>query len=250
MSAAVKNAITNVLQQRLGTEGSRSFLLRLRDDPENRIDRIWRGYAELSLEDAEAELRSLLWKARHLISEGLSVSAVRRGLNRIEGQMVALQGLNVKACCVFVQRLSVIWECSERSLELAELRAEIRTLDKSVTAFGKLVAKVVADESIQPQVKAAVLKRASTTFEHAVAEWNFASILEPWGDIGPLLDIRSDHNGSRQRTAFMRVAAHFFYNSAGEWHDGWVADLTDVAFPDEEATSIDMVRSARRSVHP
>jgi hypothetical protein len=36
----------------------------------------------------------------------------------------------------------------------------------------------------------------------------------------------------------------------GEWHDGWVADLTDVAFPDEEATSIDMVRSARRSVHP
>lgn len=66
MSAAVKNAITNVLQQRLGTEGSRSFLLRLRDDPENRIDRIWRGYAELSLEDAEAELRSLLWKARHL----------------------------------------------------------------------------------------------------------------------------------------------------------------------------------------
>ena len=31
MSAALKNAIANVLQQKPGTEGSRSFLLRLRD---------------------------------------------------------------------------------------------------------------------------------------------------------------------------------------------------------------------------
>jgi hypothetical protein len=250
MSAALKNAIANVLQQKPGTEGSRSFLLRLRDDRENRIDRIWRGYAELSLEDAEAELGSLIVEGRHLISEGLSVSAVRRGLNRIEGELVALQGLKLKSCFVFVQRLSFIWQCSESSLKLAVLRREKRTVAKSRTEFGKLVAKVVADENVQPHVKAAVLQRASVCFEHDVAEGNVASILEAWGDIGPLLDIRSDHDGSRQRTAFMRVAAHFFYNSTGEWHDGCVADLTDVAFPDEEATSIDMVRSARRSVRP
>lgn len=150
MSAAVKNAITNVLQQRLGTEGSRSFLLRLRDDPENRIDRIWRGYEELSLEDAEAELRSRFVEGRHLISEGLSVSAVRRALNRIEGELLALQGLKVKSCFVFVQRLSLIWQCSEESLQLAELRREKRTKAKARTEFGKLVAKIVADESVQP----------------------------------------------------------------------------------------------------
>jgi hypothetical protein len=69
-------------------------------------------------------------------------------------------------------------------------------------------------------------------------------------ELYPILTIRSDHAGSRTRTVFMRMASRLMHRTTGEWHDDDVATLTDIAFPDEEATSIDMVRSARRGILP
>ena len=66
---------------------------------------------------------------------------------------------------------------------------------------------------------------------------------------GPLLKLRSDRGGSRQRTAFMRVASTYFHGLLGKWRDDWVADLANVGFPDHD-TTIDMVRSARRGIRP
>jgi hypothetical protein len=66
----------------------------------------------------------------------------------------------------------------------------------------------------------------------------------------PELDIRSDH-GSLPRTGFMRFMSNMMHRLTGLWCDDEVATLTDIAFPpdeDEETTSIDMVRSARRGM--
>jgi hypothetical protein len=67
-------------------------------------------------------------------------------------------------------------------------------------------------------------------------------------DYFPELDIRSDHEGSRLRTAFMRFMSRFARAATGDWCDDEVATLTDIAFPRDETTSTDMVRSARRSM--
>lgn len=67
-------------------------------------------------------------------------------------------------------------------------------------------------------------------------------------DFFPELDIRSDHGGSRLRTAFMRFVSKMMHGLTGDWCDGEVATLTDIAFPQDESTSEDSVRSARRSM--
>jgi hypothetical protein len=68
----------------------------------------------------------------------------------------------------------------------------------------------------------------------------------PLSEFFPELDIRSDHEGSRPRTGFMRFISKFAREVTGDWCDDEVATLTDVAFPRDESTTIDMVRSARR----
>ena len=67
----------------------------------------------------------------------------------------------------------------------------------------------------------------------------------PLSDYFPELDIRES---SRLRTGFMRFASKGMHALTGEWCDGEVASLTDVAFPQAENTSEDMVRSARRGM--
>jgi hypothetical protein len=76
------------------------------------------------------------------------------------------------------------------------------------------------------------------------------------GDVVQLLDIRSDWKGSRRHTAFIRVAASYFRKKTGQWHDDWVADLANIAFPDKKGPkggkgfTLEMVYSARRGMKP
>jgi hypothetical protein len=67
----------------------------------------------------------------------------------------------------------------------------------------------------------------------------------PTASPDPMLTIRSDRDGSRQRVLFMRILSDSLHDAAGRWFDSEVADLTDIAFPGIETTA-DAVRSARR----
>jgi|SRR5215472_3313634 len=74
------------------------------------------------------------------------------------------------------------------------------------------------------------------------------------------------HSGSRPRTTFMRVVALHLHSLTGQWHDDWVVDLANVAFPGyrarqkktkkrsipkgEEGFTVDMVRHARKGMRP
>ena len=65
----------------------------------------------------------------------------------------------------------------------------------------------------------------------------------------PEFEIRSDHSKSRLRTGYIRLVSNVMHQLTGEWCDGEVATLTDIAFPDlDESTTIDTVRSARRGM--
>jgi len=70
----------------------------------------------------------------------------------------------------------------------------------------------------------------------------------PLSDFFPELDIRSEHEGSRLRTGFMRFIFKWAREVTGDWCDDEVATLTDIAFPRDESTTPDMARSARRSM--
>jgi hypothetical protein len=63
----------------------------------------------------------------------------------------------------------------------------------------------------------------------------------------PVLSIRSNHDDSRSRTVFMRMASRLMHRTTGKWHDDDVATLTEIAFPDKE-TTVRMVQSARQSL--
>jgi hypothetical protein len=73
---------------------------------------------------------------------------------------------------------------------------------------------------------------------------NLRKIETPASSPDPMLTIRSDRDGSRQRVIFMRELSAAVHDVAGLWLDEAVADLTDVAFPGTETTA-DAVRSAR-----
>jgi hypothetical protein len=157
---------------------------------------------------------------------------------------------NAENRAIFMRMLKIMWKASERAVERAARVDLERAVDKSQALEMGLIAKIILDERFSPETKAQVTDWASKVFKHD-AEYrkldsgtdNFLS-----GD-GPLLNIRSDHAGSRQRTAFMRVSSNYFHQTMGQWHDDWVADLTNAAFPDHD-TTIDTVRSARRGIRP
>ena len=137
-----------------------------------------------------------------------------------------------------------MWESSEEAVLRATRVDWERAVDKEMTLKMELVTKIILDERFTPETKAQATNWASKVFKHD-AEYrkldrgteNFLS-----GD-GPLLNIRSDHAGSRQRTCtFMRVASTYFHQTMGQWHDDWVTDLTNVVFPDH-TTTVDAVRS-------
>jgi hypothetical protein len=145
----------------------------------------------------------------------------------------------------FVGCLANVWMSSELANAQAQLRKKERHLVKAATHAEKSIAKAITDKKVARKDKfACVLTEACkrlTEVDKVRAELD--SHLRYYS----MLDIRSDRDGSRQHTAFMRVASSFFHEAIGEWHDDWVADLTNVAFLDYETTT-DMVRSARRRV--
>jgi hypothetical protein len=143
--------------------------------------------------------------------------------------------------------VSVLWGCwglSESSSSLLEMHHLHRMRAELEAILSKWAAKL-ALLKIPPQLKAELLELAGDTFARLPRMREPADL----PSIVRLVDIRSDHDGSRQRTAFMRVASTWFHQTTGQWHDDWVADLTNVAFPDYE-TTIDVVRSARRGIRP
>src|SRR5262249_32779606 len=68
----------------------------------------------------------------------------------------------------------------------------------------------------------------------------------PLSDVFPELDIRSARGGARLRTTIRRFISNCTRALTGDWCDDEVAALTDIAFPRDESTNADMVRSARR----
>ena len=63
--------------------------------------------------------------------------------------------------------------------------------------------------------------------------------------LDPLLSVRSDENGTRQRTLFCRMLSHVLHDTI--WHDAKVATLCEIAFDCNDIT-VEMVRSARRKL--
>lgn len=158
---------------------------------------------------------------------------------------------------MFVAGLAACWQFAELSDELAQLRRDCRKwqrdIDREVKEHKKNAFALI--RGLSPRTKAEMLERTNAVLQR---RWRAPDpvdlFLEEHGsDLQQMLqlfDIRSDHGDSRPHTAFMRAASTWFYSRTKQWHDGTVATLTDIAFPDREATSIDMVRSARRGMHP
>jgi len=63
----------------------------------------------------------------------------------------------------------------------------------------------------------------------------------------PLLSVRSDENGTRQRTLFCRMLSYFLHDTT--WHDAEVAALCEIVLDCGDVT-VEMVRSARRESKP
>jgi hypothetical protein len=120
-----------------------------------------------------------------------------------------------------------------------KLAAEIASLRKSYATeqerFKKKVIGHVQDVS-SPRELALILKHAA----HA------AEILHRLNESPARHQaLRSDHDGSRQRTLFIRDVSNLVHDLTGRWLDDEVADLTEIAFPPREIT-VDIVRAARR----
>jgi hypothetical protein len=147
----------------------------------------------------------------------------------------------------FVERLCEIWGATIFSDLVAIADAEDRNTKLKLKASGVLVSKIVTDKAVPREVKAELLSKAGVFFKEA--RW-CSDIVEQhkW------LSVRSDRDGTRRHTAFMRTAAAFFREATGQWHDKWTADLATLAFPDHRGPkghkdfTVDMVISARRGM--
>jgi hypothetical protein len=63
---------------------------------------------------------------------------------------------------------------------------------------------------------------------------------------GPLLSVRSNKNGTRRRTIFIRMLSEVLHNATGRWHDEEVGALCEIAFKPNKDIEIETVRSVRR----
>jgi hypothetical protein len=160
---------------------------------------------------------------------------------------------NSEERAAFVRCLRTVWRISEAANQLAVLFKTERDLEKAATLVEKSIAKTITDEKAARKDKVARVTEAGkllTGIDNVLAKFDYKS----WDAKElALLDIRSDRDGSRQRTAFMRGAGSLFHDTTGEWHDDWVVDLATLAFPDYkgpkgEGFTVDTVISARRGV--
>ena len=115
----------------------------------------------------------------------------------------------------------------------------VRWLKRDAARRYKAMSKALANEDVAAEEKLRLLERVGKEIRLQATIDEKKYVLQRW-------HIRSDRDGTRSRTAFMRAAADLFHRETGEWHDDWVADLTSATYPGAEVT-IDMVRSARRT---
>jgi hypothetical protein len=198
-STSFKDVITDLLQQHPECgESRREFWVRLRDDPERRIDEVWRR-----LVNKQPELKD-------------------------------------DDRTIFIKCLTEMWvviECARYDAAENELRHLTSVCEHRLKKYW---AKRFVNASHHELP--AILKEMEQFSGERESEPTKLS------DLFPELDIRSDHGGSRRRTAFMRFVSQMMHGLTGDWCDGEVATLTDIAFPQDESTSEDAVRSARRSM--
>jgi hypothetical protein len=202
-SSSFKDTITDFLKQyELTGSDLAAFFLRLRDDPDRRIDKIW----------------------KKIVDDNPSIDTASERELFLKGLMGAWDGARLAD---IQAKVDAPWFENEET--------------KIKKALGRSFSKTSARELL------ALLHDASAKLQQlAKMEELYEGLYQ--NKFYQLIHIRSNHAGSRTRTVFMRVASRRMYETTGKWHDPEVATLTDIAFPDEEATSVDMVRSARRGI--
>lgn len=101
----------------------------------------------------------------------------------------------------------------------------------------------------------AELKQARVKFDRRTKKLPFEKKLKIWAKaakklgVSPLVmsrpRVRSDRNGSRARTYFIREVSGFIHHVTDRWLDTQVAVLTEIAFNTRDIISEDTVRKAR-----
>ena len=142
----------------------------------------------------------------------------------------------------FIKNLVRVFCASMNAEDSAKILDIARSLKRIAAERYKSLSKVLANESVAAEEKLRLLERVGKSIRLIATFDKEKHVLQRW-------HIRSDRDGTRSRTAFMRAAANLFHRETGEWRDDWVVDLTNAAYPDAEAT-IDMARSARRGIRP
>jgi hypothetical protein len=122
-------------------------------------------------------------------------------------------------------------EADRLSPKLIELRRERNKLEKQ---YNSKLAKIIRSNKIPSHELPDALKKATAK----LANLEKAQPAD--------LPIRSSRDGSRQRTLFTTELSNFVNDLTGSRLDIAVAALTDIAFPRNEPTSTDAVRSATR----
>jgi hypothetical protein len=140
---------------------------------------------------------------------------------------------------LFIEYLAEVWTV----IQLARYEAVLKRLRHLMGVANARLKKYWAKRfvSASPHELPEILKEMES-----FSGWEHKRPDTPLSDFFPEMDIRSDHEGSRLRTAFMRFISNSTRALTGDWCDDEVATLTDIAFPRDESTTTDMVRSARR----
>jgi hypothetical protein len=192
------------------------FLIRLRDDPDRDIDKIWKIIETHRNKNPRIK--------QFLESDSYSMNILRE---------------------MFVMNLMTMWNCAFIADRVAKAEAFTRKATRNKKAkIKKTLVQSFSKMSAKELLK--FLQDANTDLQKSV-ELEEDDEARRQNILYPVLSIRSNHDDSRNRTVFMRMASRFMYQTTGEFHDKEVATLTNIAFPDKE-TLIDMVRSARRGI--
>src|SRR5262249_20214916 len=132
----------------------------------------------------------------------------------------SLDGLKERVA--FVGCLRTVWKHSEAATLLAAGLNVVRAEKKYSAALEKFIAKTITDKKAARKNKIAFVTEA--TKHLAEVDKVFAEFDSKAWDAKDFarFNIRSDRDGSRQRTAFMRGASGLFHETIGEWCDGWV----------------------------
>jgi hypothetical protein len=160
-------------------------------------------------------------------------NAIEASISIVEN---AAKGENqVEALAWLIHHVLFVRHYSEVLDQLGSEQTELRReQNKSEKEYRIRLAKSIRSNSIS-------IHRLSDLLKKAAADLDNIKMAKP----ADLL-IRSSHDGSRPRTLFIAELSNLVHELTGSRLDIDVAALTDIAFPRNEPTSIDAVRSATR----